>query len=491
MKILLFNDNPVVRKLVTLSAQKTKDEVSVVWSTDEIEESEYDLLILDDALYSDGTFDILKETIIFKRALLMATRGKAVPAGFDHVINKPFLPTDLVEVLIQISKSIEAQGSKPQVPLVEKEEPFFAINLEDTLPEVEQINKDSLNMDHLDDFDDDFDLGDLDEGFNDEMPINGILDKEEVQEVKGLLDDTDNDVMLDEEVLVKDINDLDFEDMDEDKIPLDTVEKALDDEVEEEFDFGDFDFDDKKLEVSKEMPLELDIDDSDSAKESLTSKEDTEDFDFGDLDFDDDESLAKDLLLPESGISNKADEEEFDFGDFDFNDEKIETTEENEAISDQDDSDVLLNDDEFEDLELQIQDAVDELEPEDLEMEVDENIAEAFKPDIENDFDLEGFDELDMLNERELKIAIGEEVEDEIDPYQDDELENILDETKEDEEETLALEPAKEEKIEVNSTHAEGVEALQALLKALSNEDVAKSLKGLNISININFGNEQ
>jgi hypothetical protein len=30
MKILLFNDNPVVRKLVALSAQKTKDELSVV-----------------------------------------------------------------------------------------------------------------------------------------------------------------------------------------------------------------------------------------------------------------------------------------------------------------------------------------------------------------------------------------------------------------------------------------------------------------------------
>ena len=39
--------------------------------------------------------------------------------------------------------------------------------------------------------------------------------------------------------------------------------------------------------------------------------------------------------------------------------------------------------------------------------------------------------------------------------------------------------------------HTEGVEALQALLKALSNENVAKSLKGLNISININFGNEK
>ena len=41
-----------------------------------------------------------------------------------------------------------------------------------------------------------------------------------------------------------------------------------------------------------------------------------------------------------------------------------------------------------------------------------------------------------------------------------------------------------------SETAAEGVEALQALLKALANEDVAKSLKGLNITININFGKD-
>ena len=106
MKILLFNDNPVVRKLVALSAQKTKDDLSVVWSTDEIEDREYDLLIVDDALYSDEILDALKEKIALKSSLFMATRGKAVPSGFDHVINKPFLPTDLVDLFVQIEKKI-------------------------------------------------------------------------------------------------------------------------------------------------------------------------------------------------------------------------------------------------------------------------------------------------------------------------------------------------------------------------------------------------
>ena len=96
MRILLLNDNPVVRKLVALSAQKTKDDLSVVWSVDEVQGDAYDLLIVDDAHYSDEAMSALKEKIQYTTSLLMATRGNAVPAGFDKVINKPFLPTDLV-----------------------------------------------------------------------------------------------------------------------------------------------------------------------------------------------------------------------------------------------------------------------------------------------------------------------------------------------------------------------------------------------------------
>lgn len=44
MNILLLNDNPVVTKLVTLSAQKTSDELEIVGSVEEIQDGTYDLL---------------------------------------------------------------------------------------------------------------------------------------------------------------------------------------------------------------------------------------------------------------------------------------------------------------------------------------------------------------------------------------------------------------------------------------------------------------
>lgn len=93
-----------------------------------------------------------------------------------------------------------------------------------------------------------------------------------------------------------------------------------------------------------------------------------------------------------------------------------------------------------------------------------------------------------MLDERELKRAIGEEVEDEPESEPDEEIalpEEEAEIAEEDTADLVAVEPVVEEIHEV--THAEGVEALQALLKALSNEEVAKSLKGLNISILISI----
>jgi len=53
VKILLLNDNPVVNKLVTLSAQKTSDEVDIASNIDAVASQKYDLIIVDDSIYND------------------------------------------------------------------------------------------------------------------------------------------------------------------------------------------------------------------------------------------------------------------------------------------------------------------------------------------------------------------------------------------------------------------------------------------------------
>jgi len=428
MNILLFNDNPVVRKLVALSAQKTKDDLSVIWSVDEIQESSYDLLIIDDALYCDELFESLKELVTFKSTLLMATRGKAVPAGFENVINKPFLPTDLVDMFIQIEKKI---SSAPSVAHSMKSEesfadiPFYAINLDETLTETESGG---------DEFDS-FELGDLDEKLDLDSDLDEIIPASETG-----IDDFDS------------------------------------------FELGDLNLDDEEGESENfEETLPTAILDQEEVQEVQNLLDDTES---------DDWNVEDDIII--KGIDALQELDELDLpkeesGDFGSLDDEL-----------------LLEEDDFGDLELQIQDAVSgleaealdkELELDDFELDFDDALMEKLDlsdKEIIDTQDMEGFDEFDMLDERELKLAIGEEVEEEPEVGIDEE--DLFLQTEELDEEMndtdFKEEVAQVASSTVSTAHTEGVEALQALLKALSNEDVAKSLKGLNISININFGND-
>ena len=98
-------------------------------------------------------------------------------------------------------------------------------------------------------------------------------------------------------------------------------------------------------------------------------------------------------------------------------------------------------------------------------------------------------DNIDSLNTRDLKLAVGEEVA-ELD-------EDMLDEKAEVEnEEELSIEneiDLEEDTISEISdldieADDEGVESLKKLLEALSNKEVAASMKGMKISINIELG---
>ena len=475
MKILLLNDNPVVRKLVALSAQKTKDDLSVIWSVDEVEGDAYDLLIVDDAHYTDEAMSALKEKIQYKTSLLMATRGNATPAGFDKVINKPFLPTDLVDLFSQIAKDITPSAQEVVEPRISDVK--NAIVLDDTL---EDKGFDITNLD--DDLNlDDFDIEDEEDIFEAKTKV---LDHEEVQELQGLLDDTDNfdiedelslDGLMEEETEAAENEDL-LESLDDDI--LQALEgKSQEGSPESEFDdaMDEFDFDEELLglddEIAKTTEETLDDDDLLGSLDDLMGMDEEE--------------------APETQSTEVIDEiDELDAL-------LLEALNEDEESLSAEVMDDALSDDEFGELEQQIQEAVEELGIDDLEQGFD---------DIDMG-DFEGLGDLDSLSERDIKLAIGEEVEEEEPEVRigrgshssldaealseamgespvvklDNELEDINIDV------SSTLKPAAEH----HGTPAEGMDALQALLKALSNEDVAKTLKGLSINININFGNEK
>ncbi len=427
MNILLLNDNPVVTKLVTLSAQKTGSEILIVNNMEEILGGSYDLLIVDEALYTPALMDELKSKISYKRSLYMLSRGSQSIDEFDHEVKKPFLPTDLVELLSSISTTV----------LKMKDEP---VNLEHVeLEENFDLNK---NLDHEDltdsDIDDGFNLDDFDLNLDDidldnlniaDDEIGSILDQDEVQEVKNLLDEEESD---------KENNELNLDD---------------------EFDLDNFEFEnDEPLAAPDKINFE-DISDVEE-KDSLQEDELEDDFSFDDLD------MLTDLesIKPEEVSTQEKIEDELDLDEL--------TEPQAATVDDQ----VILTDDDFnlDTLEDEIESALGTLSQDDLDQEID--------------LSFDDLDEFATLDEKSLKIALGEEVEDTIeDEITLDVNSELLDEAEHSLSEEIVL-PVKEESSELSVSTADGVEALKTLLKALSNEDVVASLKGMNVNINISFG---
>ncbi|MDD2358560.1 MAG: hypothetical protein PHX13_11685 [Thiovulaceae bacterium] len=444
MNILLLNDNPVVTKLVTLSAQKTGSEILIVNNVEEILGGSYDLLIVDEALYSSSLMDELKSKISYKRSLYMLSRGSQSIDEFDHEVKKPFLPTDLVELLSLISAAVLKMKDEPVAPAhVELEED---LDLNKDLDHEVLTDSDIDDGFNLDDFDlnlDDIDLDNLDLA-DDE--IGSILDQDEVQEVKNLLDEAESE-------------------KEEDELNLDN-ELGLDN-----FEFEDY----EPLSMSDKVNLEdfNDVKEEDSLHEDVLE----DDLSFDDLDMLTDLESIKPAEMP---IQEKIEEE----GDeFLFEDElNLDEPTEPEAIP-MDDK-VILADDEFDVIED------DEFNLNTLEEEIENALGTLSQDDLDQEIDL-SFDDLDefaTLDEKSLKIALGEEVEDTIeDGIPHNEKNELLDEA----ERCLGEESVphvKEESSELSVNTTDGVEALKTLLKALSNEDVVASLKGMNISINISFG---
>jgi len=189
MKILLINDNPVVTKLVTLSAQKTNDEVETIHSLDYMNGEKVDLMIVDDALYNDIFFDTIKDKISYKESLFICSRETETNTEFSSVIKKPFLPTDLVELFTNIDKKIKELPTK-----IDEEE---SIDFDD-LEQMDDLNFEDIGeADEMSD--DDFLLDNLDEdsAFEEDMALGeNVLDGDEAQKVKDLLDE-EYDIALD------------------------------------------------------------------------------------------------------------------------------------------------------------------------------------------------------------------------------------------------------------------------------------------------------
>lgn len=597
MKILLLNDNPVVNKLVTLSAQKTSDELDVVDSIASIESGEYDLLVVDDTMYNDDMFSEIKSKIMFGASLYICSRDAAEVKDFSSTLKKPFLPTDLVDLFLKFSKEVNTNSLTEEENITEIEELKEFDNQELKLED--ETESDELNESETDDMDLSLDdeLGDLDdellledeelmldedlsldeelslenEELDEELSIGdddiedgeSVLDDEEAQKVKDLLDETSDDEVSQEipayepQLTANELG-----------LPIEEIEEFIQDFINQVHEFKDELYaslqnsdlenvkalshkikgvaanlrmqealdaitivntssDNSEIEVSldtfykvvdrlagvstsssSEDDITTDLDELEEFNteelvldEELSLNEEEPELELEDeLTFDEEEAesaidkaVTEELAIEEEELTLDEEELELEEEELTLDEEELELELEEELTFDEEEAEAAIDKavteelaleeeevadlDELEefsseelDLETQIENAVEELSDEDLESELDEETLLEIATD-----EMDSEDAFDSLTSNDLKLAIGEEITEEVNTQKLDKLEELNQE----------VATSQETEVQANS-----IEALENLLIALKDKNVLASMKGTKININITIGDE-
>jgi len=184
MKILLINDNPVVSRLLALCTRDEHIGLDEVKRVDAIKDVTYDILFVDDASYVDH-IDALLEDGSIRKKVFISYDGDAAK-GFDETIKKPFLPSQIMKVIESVDMS-EVFEEK-----VEENISIFPLSTEEETVEEEVLP-------------DIFPLSTEDEDADDDTLVihedagPEILNADEIEKIKALLDMDDDEIEVAED----------------------------------------------------------------------------------------------------------------------------------------------------------------------------------------------------------------------------------------------------------------------------------------------------
>lgn len=500
MKILLLNENPVVSRLISLSAKKMSYDFEEVNAYDE-NLGHYDAIIVDSD--TPAPLKILKEKC--DKLIFLAPRNQSVDVD-ALILHKPFLPTDFLNLLNQENLKIEDDAI---LPIEEAENPYANISLDlddlnlDDLPDekTEDIQENELSMEEnleslaLDDIKEDarahentdkeLNLDDLsldeeqEKNHTSEATVNHLEEKNEDQESLEVLSQDD---ILDDKISEEDSKnqEQDFEDQNEIQDKIEDIQ-----ELEEQTDKLDKDLlKDSEFDEGQEVNANDALDIKEETKIEALEKEESLD-----------KIQSQDLITDDFPIVEEQ-ETKVDFDDIPEDAEFLgQTKEENEAVEDflpvVEDQENLDEHDEFEEMSnLSTQDQIKEelAQLDELEYDIDSDdsikILEDFKEEpILDDKDLPINDEeivvpkleindFDSLKESDIQEALGEE----ISTLEDNKSEKLK--TKEDQ---LASEAGEEIVNELSQSIA------GAITSSIKDDTLKAALKGMNMNINISI----
>ncbi|HDZ5365043.1 TPA: highly acidic protein [Campylobacter jejuni] len=397
MKILLLNENPVVSRLVSLSAKKMSYDFEELNAYSE-NLGNYDVIVVDSD--TPAPLKILKEKC--DRLIFLAPRNQNVEDIDAQILQKPFLPTDFLNLLN--NKDANKHTSIDLPMLSNDENPYADISLDldnlnlDDLPDENSLDINSEGMEDLS-FDDDAQDDNANKTLETQNLEHDNLEQETIKE------QTQEDVQTDLDLTLED-GESEKEDLSQEHTALDTEPSLdeLDDKNDEDLEIKE---DDKNEEIEKqellddsktntlEMQEELSESQDDNSNKTLetqnlehdnleqeTIKEQTQEDTQIDLDLtlEDGESEKEDLSQEHTALDTEPSLDELD----DKNDEDLEDNKELQAnISDFDDLPVV----EEQEKEMDFDDL-----PEDAEFlgqakdnEESEEVLEEFTPVVEED----------------------------------------------------------------------------------------------------------
>ncbi|EED1945814.1 hypothetical protein G4U77_000134 [Campylobacter jejuni] len=434
MKILLLNENPVVSRLVSLSAKKMSYDFEELNAYSE-NLGNYDVIVVDSD--TPAPLKILKEKC--DRLIFLAPRNQNVEDIDAQILQKPFLPTDFLNLLN--NKDTNKHTSIDLPMLSNDENPYADISLDldnlnlDDLPDENSLDINSDGMEDLS-FDDDA----QDDNANETLETQNLEDENLEQEATK--EQTQEDIQTDLDLTLED-GGSEKEDLSQEHTALDTEpsldelddknDEDLEDNKELQANISDFD----DLPVVEEQEKEMDFDDIPEDAEFLGQAKDNEESE---------ENLEEFAPVVEEDVQDEMDDFISNLSTQDQIKEELAQLDELDYGIDSDNSSKVL------------EDFKDEPILDDKELGINEE--EVVVPNL-------NISDFDALKESDIQEALGEEI------VEKNEEPIVSNATKDDNSEEIVNELSQS--------------IVGAITSSIKDDTLKAALKGMNMNININI----
>ncbi|ECL6553450.1 hypothetical protein FZB59_02305 [Campylobacter jejuni] len=429
MKILLLNENPVVSRLVSLSAKKMSYDFEELNAYSE-NLGNYDVIVVDSD--TPAPLKILKEKC--DRLIFLAPRNQNVEDIDAQILQKPFLPTDFLNLLN--NKDANKHTSIDLPMLSNDENPYADISLDldnlnlDDLPDENSLDINSEGMEDLS-FDDDAQ----------DDNVNKTLETQNLEH-ETIKEQTQEDIQTDLDLTLED-GENEKEDLSQEHTALDTEpsldelddknDEDLEDNKELQANISDFD----DLPEVEEQEKEMDFDDLPEDAEFLGQAKYNEESE---------ENLEEFAPVVEEDVQDEIDDFASNLSTQDQIKEELAQLDELDYGIDSDNSSKVLED--FKD------------EPILDDKELGTNEEEVVVPNL-------NISDFDTLKESDIQEALGEEI------LEKNEEPIASDVTKDDNSEEIVNELSQS--------------IAGAITSSIKDDTLKAALKGMNMNININI----